>query len=780
MKKTFAEIGEMLAKRESKYSEKLSKANTTASRNSAKLMLKAIAEKKQMLMDENEAVAEPAMSKFEEGGPLPKYKEFSKKYGSIGVDEVDMKYQELVDRAETYLQELYPGKKVSIQTSSSLRGLDRQKAAKASGASTTSVSLHQFGGARDFNIYVDGKKKINKDFDLYEKTLWRAAEDLGMHHLDKDGFGAVDPYHIGLVKEGEDDTWENFFKENPSLLEMDSSQQVIDTLNQLRDKDPKYAKVADLAKQVIEEGSTPEMFPLGKLGLNRFKELAVEKPEAQEAIPDYKPVQLPEPNFEPTRPPGFEDAKPAQMPDRDFGTPPPPGFENVKPAQLPEPDFSSRQSGPDNLFIEEMAKRQQAKNNPVQARRDRKGIDVFKEENPKTVQMLKDIWNAPLNMARTMRDAPAELIKDLQDPETWYKLKYADEWESAMAFDKSLEGLSDEEIAAKRREKRDAKTKSIGKGFQTGARNNFGLYPTPSGEEAELRPERANMQPMDRTKISPSFTEEQDNARKNSPKFPRPMPEQPFSFGEPRFDIGVDPIVPFERSPDARNIPAQGEAMSEMTPFGRAEDARDIPIQGRTSRATTDADLVGNKFQDAVRFAAPLLDNLAAARGISRLEAPPAPVTESPINLDNEYNIDAALTANNKAVNTAVTGASRTSGNASQIAAMRAMMTGSKIQGNNQLFTQKFNAENDSRNRETMINSQIGARNTNRVNSYLNMTNQFRNSRTQMRAQNFANIGQDVQDVMAGERRAEVENEQMQMWRDMFSKMNGQRSNLYP
>lgn len=272
-------------------------------------------------------------------------------------------------------------------------------------------------------------------------------------------------------------------------------------------------------------------------------------------------------------------------------------------------------------------------------------------------------------------------------------------------------------------------------------------------------------------------------------------------YGEGLFPMGKEglnkyPELDAAEIPD--NIDRQGMEESQRTIrnyLGGTLGWEKMQPKGTVSSLKTDYSLpktlggeryIGNtkpesrnfNISDGLRYAAPLIDNLAASRGINRLEAPPAPVMEAPVNLDNTYDINPALDANREAVNAMVRSAMNNTGNAGMINASRAAGTAAKIRGNNELFSQKFNFENQSRNRETTINQGVNARNTDSLNRYLNASNMFRNNRTLMKSQNFANIGQDVQDTIASDRRFGMEKDMMNMYRDYFSKRRGPQ-NLY-
>ena len=131
----------------------------------------------------------------------------------------DARYDKLVKDTEGDLQRMYPGKKVEVRQISGYRNPSTQKSLKDSGASQTDVSLHGFGAARDFQIFVDGKSI--KDHNVYKNTLWKNAERDSLFHLDPNGFGAKDPGHIGVIQEDGLTTSGRLLSQYPELRNTD-------------------------------------------------------------------------------------------------------------------------------------------------------------------------------------------------------------------------------------------------------------------------------------------------------------------------------------------------------------------------------------------------------------------------------------------------------------------------------------------------------------------------------------------------------------------------------
>ena len=134
-------------------------------------------------------------------------------------------FEKLKIKTEADLKKLYPNQKVEVvYTGSSRTDAEAQQNLKK-GSSLASVSLHSAGAARDYGIYINRKYITNKQHEIYKKTLWKNAEELKLAHLDPNGFGKVDPYHIGLVKETGDGTaFDRLFSQHPELLNKKSVQ----------------------------------------------------------------------------------------------------------------------------------------------------------------------------------------------------------------------------------------------------------------------------------------------------------------------------------------------------------------------------------------------------------------------------------------------------------------------------------------------------------------------------------------------------------------------------
>ena len=173
----------------------------------------------QPVLDNAKATADKLLPKLDEDKKI------------ISSTEYTSKYKELEALTLKKLQEKYPGKKVEVRESSGRRDYEKQQELLKKGYSTTSISLHNFDAARDYNLFVDGKMVTNTDLSVYQDTLWKAAEELGLYHLNAEEFGAVDPYHIGLVEElGDGTAFERLFNNYPEIKSHELTAQFVDFL----------------------------------------------------------------------------------------------------------------------------------------------------------------------------------------------------------------------------------------------------------------------------------------------------------------------------------------------------------------------------------------------------------------------------------------------------------------------------------------------------------------------------------------------------------------------
>lgn len=97
------------------------------------------------------------------------------------------------DETQARLQEMYPGRDVEVRVVEEKgRDFKTQEAYKARGASRTDFSLHQFGAAGDFQIFIDGIIQSGErgETEMYQ-VLGNVAQDRGLFW----GFGG-DSGHV--------------------------------------------------------------------------------------------------------------------------------------------------------------------------------------------------------------------------------------------------------------------------------------------------------------------------------------------------------------------------------------------------------------------------------------------------------------------------------------------------------------------------------------------------------------------------------------------------------
>ena len=142
------------------------------------------------------------------------------------------KFQDFENRSLEILQALNPGKKVEVTyektgvySPDGSRDWSTQADLKASGASKTGLSLHNFGAAKDYRLVIDGKTIDVGNLKLYKDVLHKAAKDVGLHTL-----GDWDVAHVGLAPEGGGQTWNYLKQYYPDIFESDRAKDTITKL----------------------------------------------------------------------------------------------------------------------------------------------------------------------------------------------------------------------------------------------------------------------------------------------------------------------------------------------------------------------------------------------------------------------------------------------------------------------------------------------------------------------------------------------------------------------
>lgn len=222
-------------------------------------------------------------------------------------DKINKLFESLRLKTIEKLKKLYPNSDIKVSLGKEIRTPKEQQEFKKRGLTKTDVSLHMFNGARDYNIFIDGKLMVLGDNEeenkkvrsVYENSLWKASEEMGLHHLSdakkkngKKNFGYNDPYHIGLVQEGTGKAIQELFDEFPEVL---FDEKVAKNIEEMKKSNLRYGKLIyqkaidrynlhkNKEKQFIKE--------FGSDYVKKIKEIYSDPIDTQE-IKDYKAQQF--------------------------------------------------------------------------------------------------------------------------------------------------------------------------------------------------------------------------------------------------------------------------------------------------------------------------------------------------------------------------------------------------------------------------------------------------------------------------------------------------------
>lgn len=153
------------------------------------------------------------------------------------------------------------------------------------------------------------------------------------------------------------------------------------------------------------------------------------------------------------------------------------------------------------------------------------------------------------------------------------------------------------------------------------------------------------------------------------------------------------------------------------------------------------------KLAQAVGALGTGIDNFATEKMVQGLNGPVTPTYDPTVNLDTNINIDPAISAGvnaqvglNRAIDNSSTDAA--SSRASKVAAYLG-----RIRNEADLRANKENQEAQLRNKESVINSQIIARNNAKTDQFNEKETAFENLLLELRRDNVANLGQDAMDI---------------------------------
>lgn len=173
----------------------------------------------------------------------------------------DSKFFDFEQEAKKKLQAKYPGRKVEIRfqneglyDETGGRDIESQINIQKKGNSKTPVSLHNFGAARDYILYVDGKP-INADANkqLYKDVLWNAADATGTYHLED-----WDPAHISLAKEGQKTAFDELAKKYPDIWANPNFQRSLEFINKNK-ANPTYEEYFEMLNNIAEFTGQPKV-----------------------------------------------------------------------------------------------------------------------------------------------------------------------------------------------------------------------------------------------------------------------------------------------------------------------------------------------------------------------------------------------------------------------------------------------------------------------------------------------------------------------------------------
>lgn len=164
--------------------------------------------------------------KYDKTWDIPKY-QFDENYLPKSLEDIHGTFDNIRDDAQSILKSQYPNKNYTVNYTGDTRSVS-QAANNAKAGTGATTSMHQIGGARDFNIMDNGvlvPGNTDKGLNLYKNSVWESATKKGFNHLrtPEEGSngginGLSDPYHIGVVQERGDGTaFKRAFDTYPSL-----------------------------------------------------------------------------------------------------------------------------------------------------------------------------------------------------------------------------------------------------------------------------------------------------------------------------------------------------------------------------------------------------------------------------------------------------------------------------------------------------------------------------------------------------------------------------------
>ena len=214
----------------------------------------------------------------------------------------ESKFSDFEKEAKAKLQAKYPGKKVSVGYQDSglydetgSRDIESQAAIQQKGNSQTPVSLHNFGAARDYILYVDGKPiDAGANKDLYADILWSSAAKTGLYHVGskEDNW---DPTHIGLAKEGQKTAFDELYSKYPDIFANPNFVKSLNFINKNK-SNPNYKDYYELLNNIEPFTGQPRITESMRRTASRKQGGPVIDPRGQWAHPG-KVTRIPSDNI---------------------------------------------------------------------------------------------------------------------------------------------------------------------------------------------------------------------------------------------------------------------------------------------------------------------------------------------------------------------------------------------------------------------------------------------------------------------------------------------------
>lgn len=247
-----------------------------------------------------------------------------------------------------------------------------------------------------------------------------------------------------------------------------------------------------------------------------------------------------------------------------------------------------------------------------------------------------------------------------------------------------------------------------------------------------------------------------------APRGPKTNINSPMGIAQLANEIAAQPS-------EVMRLPSEGYDMGRMTPISAPEalsryntdttpeidklkaigaDAveRASKMPGKTS-FTGKLDKAMPSIMQTAGILGSFVDNIANRRAINKMQGPAAPTYTPGVKLNTTYNINPQLAeareaevAVNRGIDNSMTSAG--SATASKIGAFT-----NRLRETGRLYAAKENAENQMRNHETLVNSQINAGNVAMGNRYRQDVVDFNNMKTNAIAGNSSDFGQDLMNI---------------------------------